>query len=235
MWWSPDGGPFGLKWLIIVHCVFLPCQCLCSCTFCIAAHSTSLPLWMGTWTDPRNRTRNLSIQPSFWAETRYKDKETFNNQISISYCHILLLQPFQYTLVHFFGHLDSIKGREYAGNSCPHIITMTPQVLRLVQYQHWVICLEAQLIWMAGDKSEDRHGKKWQILVLCLATFQICVMSCMLTCRRLCGSAVSPLHPKHRRTDQMTQHLNNTALMLHSDNSLHLVSYWKNKKPSDSI
>lgn len=40
----------------------------------------------------------------------------------------------QCTLVNIFGHLDSIEGREDAGSSSPHVVTLTPQVLRLVQY-----------------------------------------------------------------------------------------------------
>lgn len=51
-------------------------QCPHSCTFCIAAHSTSLPLWMGTWTEPKNRTKNCSVHPSFWTVRRKVKKET---------------------------------------------------------------------------------------------------------------------------------------------------------------
>ena len=45
-------------WLWLNSCRF--------CTFCIAEHSTSLPWWKGTWTEPRNLTKNRSIQPSLW-------------------------------------------------------------------------------------------------------------------------------------------------------------------------
>lgn len=47
----------------------------------------------------------------------------------------------QLTLANLFGHPDSVEGGEYAGGSSPHVVALTPQILRLVQHQHRVICL----------------------------------------------------------------------------------------------
>ena len=40
----------------------------------------------------------------------------------------------QFTLANVFGHIDSIEGGEYACSSGPHVVTLTPQVLRPAQH-----------------------------------------------------------------------------------------------------
>lgn len=59
------------------------------------------------------------------------------------------------TLVYFFFHLDDVESRKYADRASPHVVALTPQVLRLGQHQHRVVSLQAQLILVAGNKPDD--------------------------------------------------------------------------------
>lgn len=135
---------------VITHC----------CTFCMAAHSTSLPLWKGTRTEPRNRTRNCSVQPSFGTDTWKEMLTTLRTRDTISSLIVCCS-----TLVQFFLHLDDVKGGKYSDCAGSHVVAVTPQVLGLDQHQNRVVSLQAQLVLVARNKPDDESPQKFHFLI----------------------------------------------------------------------
>lgn len=52
------------------------------------------------------------------------------NQLKVYYPAFMVF--LQRTLVYFFCQLSSVECRKYANSSSPHVVALTPQVLRLV-------------------------------------------------------------------------------------------------------
>ena len=125
----------------------------------------------------------------------------------------LQLSYLQCTLVNVFVHLDDVEGREDARGSGPHVVTLTPQVLGLLQQQHRVVRLQLKLIRVTGDEPEPGTTQQDNRVSAPVCWIWTChhqpvFVDVCLTCRRRGGSAVAPLHPKHRRTHQNTRRLN---------------------------
>lgn len=52
------------------------------------------------------------------------------------------------------GHLHGVEGWKYAAGAAPHVVAVTPQVLRPVRDQDRVVDLQVQLVLVTGDKPE---------------------------------------------------------------------------------
>lgn len=75
------------------------------------------------------------LSPTIFLNCKKKQKEEKTHLIRAA-AEILRLQfsVLQCTLVSFFGHLDSVESWEDANSPSPHVVALTPQVLRLVQH-----------------------------------------------------------------------------------------------------